>query len=79
MTDDDDIDPSVASVASVGHTGRRNYSAAVAACLNASRLGLSNITQQRVKRLRSRHSFTPPDCSWGKRPAVHSVAKRAPI
>lgn len=32
---------------SVGHTGRRHYSATVAACLNVSRLGLSIITQQR--------------------------------
>lgn len=60
---------------SVGRSrGSGHYFGAVAACLNVSRLGLSNVTQQRVKRLRSRHSFAPWDCSSGKRPAVHSVA-----
>lgn len=43
---DDDIDPSVASVASVGHTGGGHYSPAVAACL-VSLSGTQFITQQR--------------------------------
>jgi len=42
---DDDIDPSVASVASVGHTGGGHYFPAAAACLMSSRPGLSLITR----------------------------------
>ena len=75
---DDDIDPSVASVASVGHTGGGHYVLAAAACATAFIWVQAKLVQQVLSNPQPRRSFTPCGHPSGKRLSARCSRKRNP-
>ena len=75
---DDDIDPSVASVASVGHTGGGHYVLAAAACATAFIWVQAKLVQQVLSNPQPRRSFTPCGHPSGKRLLARCSRLNAP-
>lgn len=78
MTDDDSSTRSVASVASVGHTGEAHYYLAAAACATAFIWVQAKLVQQVLSNPQPRRSFTPCGHPSGKRLSARCSRKRNP-